>query len=89
MHVLFDQGKKLGEVSDWKVIPDEPVYKDVLGKRVLMPAKHDVCSFVSPKPVHRKSQLSIVEDKQTKLVLEVQSVKGTAVTAFVVSRIGI
>ena len=85
-HVLFDQGKKLGEVSEWKLTPYEPVYKDVLGKTVLMPATNDVCSFVTPKPVSRKTQLTILEDQKRELVLQIKSVKGMTVTAFIKAR---
>ena len=34
-HVLFDQGKKLGEVSDWKLTPYEPVYKGSIRKKCI------------------------------------------------------
>ncbi len=85
-HILFDQGKKLGEVSEWKLTRYEPVYKDVLGKSVLMPATNDVCSFVTPKPVSRKTQLTIIEDQKLELVLQIKSVKGMTVTASIVSR---
>ncbi len=85
-HILFDQGKKLGEVSEWKLTPYEPVYKNILGKLVLMPATSDVCSFVTPKPVSRKTQLTIIEDRKLELVLQIKSVKGMTVTASIVSR---
>lgn len=85
-HVLFAQGKKLGEVSEWKLTPYEPVYKDVLGKRVLMPAKSDVCSFVTPKPVSRDMQLTIIEDRKLEMILQITSVKGMTVTASIISR---
>ena len=85
-HVLFDQGKKIGEVAEWKLTPYEPVYKDVLGKTVLMPATNDVCSFVTPKPVSRKTQLTILENQKLELVLQIKSVKGMTVTAFITSR---
>lgn len=85
-HVLFDKGNKIGEVSEWKFMPSEPVYKEVLGKNVLMPATHDTCSFVTPKPVSRKTQLTIVEDKKNELVLQIKSVKGMTVTAFITER---
>ncbi len=85
-HILFDQGKKLGEVSEWKLTLYEPVYKDVLGKSVLMPVTNDICSFVTPKPVSRKTQLTIIEDQNLELVLQIKSVKGMTVTASIVSR---
>lgn len=85
-HILFDQGKKLGEVSEWKLTPYEPVYKEVLGKNVLMPATNDVCSFVTPKPVSRKTQLTILEDQKQELVLQIKSVKGMTVTAFITEK---
>lgn len=85
-HILFDQGKKIGEVSDWTLKPYEPVYKNVLGKMILAPERHDECSFVVPKPVSRKSQLSIIEDKKHELILQIKSVKGMTVTASIISR---
>ena len=84
--VLFDKGKKLGEVSEWILIPYKPIYKEVLGKNVLMPATNDLCSFVTPKPVSRKTQLTILEDQKRELVLQIKSVKGMTVTAFITSR---
>jgi hypothetical protein len=85
-HILFDKGTKLGEVSDWTLTPYEPVYKEVLGKNVLMPATNDVCSFVTPKPVSRKTQLTVIEDQKQELVLQIKSVKGMTVTAFITER---
>ena len=85
-HILYDQGKKIGEVSEWKLTPYEPVYKDILGKLVLMPVTNDVCSFITPKPVSRKTQLTILEDQTKELVLQIKSVKGMTVTATIVAR---
>lgn len=85
-HILYEKGKKLGEVSEWQLTLSEPVYKDVLGKMVLMPAAHDVCSFVTPKPVSRKTQLTIIEDQKKEFVLQIKSVKGMTVTASIVLR---
>lgn len=85
-HILYDQGKKIGEVSEWKLMPYEPVYKDILGKLVLMPVTNDVCSFVTPKPVSRKTQLTILEDQKRELVLQIKSVKSMTVTATIVER---
>lgn len=85
-HILYEHGKKLGEVSEWKLTPYEPVYKNILGKLALMPVTPDMCTFVTPKPVSRKTQLAIVEDQKQKLVLEIKSVKGMTVTAAIVSR---
>ena len=85
-HILYDQGKKLGEVSEWTMTLSQPVYKDVLGKMVLMPPTHDICTFVTPKPVSRKTQLTILENQKQELVLQIKSVKGMTVTASIVSR---
>lgn len=84
--ILYDQGKKLGEISDWVFTASEPVHKNVLGKMVVMPATGDLCSFVTPKPVSRKTQLTIIEDQKTELVLQIKSVKGMTVTAAIVTR---
>ena len=51
-----------------------------------MPATNDLCSFVTPKPVSRKTQLTILEDQKRELVLQIKSVKGMTVTAFITSR---
>ena len=85
-HILYDQGKKLGEISEWKLSLNEAYYKNILGKMVLMPATNDVCSFVTPKPVSRKTQLTILEDQKCELVLQIKSVKGMTVTAFIIAR---
>lgn len=85
-HILYDQGKKLGEVSEWKLTVNEAFYKNILGKMVLMPATNDVCSFVTPKPVSRKTQLTILEDQKYELVLQIKSVKGMTVTAFITAK---
>ncbi|MES2802645.1 MAG: hypothetical protein V4654_09160 [Bdellovibrionota bacterium] len=85
-HILYDQGKKVGEVSEWKLTPYEPVYKDILGKLVLMPVTLDICSFITPKPVSRKTQLTIIEDQKQELVLQIKSVKSMTVTASIVAR---
>ncbi len=84
--ILFENGKKIGEISDWSVASKEPTFKDVLGKRVLSAPKCDQCSFVSPKPVNRKSQLAVVENGSKEFVLQVITVKGTFVTASIISK---
>lgn len=87
MHILFDQGKRLGEVSDWLVQSLPPVYKNVLGKTVLSTPANNECSFISPKPVKRKSLLSIVEDGKWEYVLQIVSVKeATLVTAKIIEK---
>lgn len=86
-YILFDHGKKVGEVSDWDVVSHEPVYKNVLGKVVLSVPENNECSFVSPKPVNRKSQLIVIQDGKREFTLQVKAVKGaTFVTALIVSQ---
>ena len=85
-HVLYDQGKKIGEVSEWKLTPYEPVYKNILGKLILMPETNDICSFKTPKPVSRKTQLTIIENDKLELVLQIKSVKSMIVTASILAR---
>lgn len=85
-YILFDQGKKIGEISDWTVIVHEPTYKNVLGKIILSTPANNECSFVSPKPVNRKSQLIVIQDGKKEFVLQVKAVKGgTFVSALIVS----
>ncbi|MGZ5278750.1 MAG: hypothetical protein ACXWC9_02335 [Pseudobdellovibrionaceae bacterium] len=86
-YVLYEEGKRVGEVSDWKVAANEPVYKNVLGKTVLSVPANNECSFVSPKPIKRKSKLTILENGKTEIVLKTVSVRGaTLVSAIIVSR---
>ena len=85
--ILYDQGKKLGEISEWTITTQVPVYKNILGKTVLSVPAKDECSFVSPKPVTRKSKLTVIEDAKLKFELEVKSVVGgTVVVAAILSR---
>ncbi len=82
--ILYDHKKLIGEVSDWALESQPPAYKNVLGKTVLSTPANDECTFVSPKPVNRKSALTIVEDEKLEHVLQLKSVKGGV---FVVAKI--
>jgi hypothetical protein len=85
--ILFEKGKKIGEISNWVVTPYVPFYKDVLGKKVLSVPQKDECSFTSPKPINRKAMLTLIEEGRHEFHLEVKSVKGsTHVTAAIVSQ---
>lgn len=85
-YILFDQGKKIGEIENWQVTPYVPVYKNVLGKMILAVAQKDECSFVSPKPVNRRSELVVIENGKREYVLQVKSVKAMTVIASIVSQ---
>ena len=85
--ILFDSGKKIGEISDWVVASHEPIFKNVLGKIVLSVPANNECTFVSPKPVNRRSQLTVIEEGKLEFTLQIKSVKGaTFVTALIVSK---
>ena len=88
MHILYDEGKKVGELSDWTLIKSEPVYKTFLGKTVLSIPSNDECTFVSPKPVnHKRSKLTVVENGKTEYVLQIVRVTGsTAVAAKIMNK---
>lgn len=84
--ILFDEGKKVGEISDWKVTSLAPVYKNVLGKEILSTKGMDECTFTSPKPVTKKSKLTI-KDGAKEIALDLKSVKGgTFITATIIQR---
>ncbi|MBC7742576.1 MAG: hypothetical protein H7061_10290 [Bdellovibrionaceae bacterium] len=86
-HILFDQGKKVGEISDWSLVINIPTTKNILGKTVVVPAKKNDCHFVSPKPVNRRSKLTVIEDGKIEYVLEISAVRGaTVVTASIVKQ---
>ncbi|MES2854547.1 MAG: hypothetical protein V4692_01735 [Bdellovibrionota bacterium] len=79
---LFEDGKKIGEISEWKLIERQAEKKTFLGKEVMMPKPKDQCQFVSPKPVSWKKQLWIIKPDGTKLNLtEVRVTGATTVTA--------
>lgn len=81
-HVLYENGKKVGEVTDWIQTERLPQTKLVLGKSIITQKLNDQCTFTSPKVVSRKSELTIITDKVLKLSLGDVKVKdGTYVTA--------
>lgn len=74
--ILFDDDKLIGEITDWAQKAEPAVYKTFLGKTALLTPANNECSFVSPKPVKRKSKLTIVEDKKIRYDLEIVKVVG-------------
>ncbi len=88
VYILYDHGKKIGEITNWLVATNEPVYKNVLGKIVLSTPANNECSFVCPKPVNRKkSQLTVIQDAKIEFTLQIKTVKGaTFVTALILSK---
>jgi hypothetical protein len=88
--ILYDDGKKIGEISEWTRKSEPAAYKTFLGKTALMTPANDECSFTSPKPVNRKSKLTVVEDSKTRYVLEVvKVVGGTQITAKIKEQIAL
>lgn len=80
--LLYDNEQLIGPISDWVQKEDPPVYKTFLGKTVLVSSANDICSFVSPKPVKRKSKLTVVENKKRRLTLEIlKAIGGTQIQA--------
>ena len=85
--VLFADGKKVGEISEWKLNERAAEKRMVLGKEILMPKPNDQCQFVSPKPVNRRNELIVVGDDKSRFVLsEIRVTGGTQVTATVKSK---
>lgn len=74
--ILYVDGTKLGEISEWTQKAEPPTYKTFLGKAVLLTPANDECSFVSPKPVNRRSKLTIVTESGEKLELNILKVIG-------------
>lgn len=82
MRVLYDDKKEIGEILDWTVVEAPAESKTVLGKTFHVTRPTQQCSFVSPKPVNRKSKLRVIVDRKTELVLTNIKVKaGTEVSA--------
>ncbi len=81
-HILYENGKKIGEISEWVRTERLPVPKVVLGKSIVTQKLNDQCTFESPKAVNRKSVLSIIVDASERLLLKDIHVRaGTYVTA--------
>ena len=74
--VLYDNGKEIGEITEWTMRIDPPVERTFLGKTALIKPANDECTFVSPKPVSRRSKLTVVEDGKKRFVLEIIKVVG-------------
>lgn len=86
--ILYDNGARLGEVTDWQIANKPSVYKTFLGKTVLSTPANDECTFISPKPVKRKSNLMIVENGKREYHLQVIKVTGsTSVAAKILKKI--
>ena len=85
--VLFENGKKIGEISDWVFTEKPALVKNVLGKEVLMPKPKDQCSFTSPKPIPKRSDLILIQDRKIEYILKVTWVRGgTYVTADILEK---
>ena len=83
--ILFENGKKIGEISDWILIQKPAQIKNVLGKEVLMPKPKDQCTFTSPKPIPRRSDLILICDRKIEYFLKATYVRGgTFVTADII-----
>ena len=81
-YILFEKGKKIGEISDWILNLRPAEIKNVLGKEVLMPKPKDQCTFTSPKPIPKRSDLILIFDRKVEYILKVTFVRGgTFVTA--------
>lgn len=86
-YILYDHGKKIGEISEWVAASQEPIYKNILGKVVLSAPAQVECSFVSPKPVNRKSQLTVIQDEKLEYTLKIKKVNGaTFVSALIIGQ---
>ncbi len=85
--ILFEGRKKIGVISDWVLIEKPAEVKNVLGKDVLMPKPKDQCTFTSPKPIPRRSDLILIFDHKIEYVLKATFVRGgTFVTAEIIEQ---
>lgn len=84
--ILFADGKRVGEISDWKLTERFSEKRMVLGKEILMPKPNDLCQFISPKPVNRRNELRVEDGKTQYHLSEIKVVGGTQVTSTVKSK---
>jgi hypothetical protein len=86
--ILYEDGKEVGEVSEWELVERMPEKKMVLGKEIITGKPKDLCHFVSPKPVSWKKRLWLIADDGMKIHLSEVNVRGaTTVTATIVERV--
>jgi hypothetical protein len=79
---LYEDGRLLGLISEWKLSEELPAKRIVLGKEIEMPNPKMRCEFVSPKPVQRKKKHWLIKDDGKKLILsDVKVTGGTFVSA--------
>jgi hypothetical protein len=76
---LYEDGKKIGEITEWKRTERFPEKKVFLGKEVMSKKPNDLCHFVSPKPVSWKKQLWVIADDGSKLKLSEIKIRGGTV----------
>lgn len=87
MRILYENGKKVGEIEDWVLTERQAEKRVVLGKEIFMPKPKDQVTFASPKVVGRKSDLVVIDDNKIHYRLDEIKVKaGTLVTASVAER---
>lgn len=78
---LYENGNKIGEVVDWTIIVKPAESKTVLGKEFVTSPSSNHCSFTSPKPVKRKSELKVIIDGTEYLLSEAKIIGGVHVSA--------
>lgn len=79
---LYENGKKIGEVEDWAITVKPAESKKVLGKEFVTTPSSNQCTFTSPKPVRRKSELIIIVDEICEYTLgEAKITSGVKVSA--------
>ena len=80
--ILYEDGVKIGSISEWKRVERFAEKKVVLGKEIVTRKPKDQCEFVSPKPVSWKKKLTILDNDGSKMILtEVKVKDATYVTA--------
>jgi len=86
-YILFSDGVRIGEISEWALTERAAEKKFVLGKEILTHKPNDQCKFVSPKPVKWKSKMWLISSGKEKLVLADLDVRhGTMITATISER---
>lgn len=73
---LYEDGKLLGLISEWKLLEGLPAKRLVLGKEIEIANPKIRCEFVSFKPVRHKKKYWVITDEGQKLILSDLKVKG-------------
>jgi hypothetical protein len=83
---LYEDGRLLGLISEWKLIEPLPAKRLVLGKEIEITNPKMRCEFVSFKPLRRQKKYWVLTDDGHKLILSDLKIKGGTFVSAAIER---